>query len=435
MAGWLDRIGETVDRMSETVGAYLERRQTPYLRRFSIPVEQLERAQHSVAGRLVSWQSRTPEYPPANWRTFVTTGYRQNAPFRRCVDMLSTNVCQGRLQVEDVDTGEPVKRHPLVDLFRRGGRVQPVPGLTEATMWTQFIQDAYSTGNALWEKVRGFGTNEVLELWRLEPQRVAIEPDSRLGIKRYYYQVGGKWSPIPRENVVHWRFPDPLQPWFGIPPVYSARRDLSVDNELTDHFKITLQNHAVPAVVLEHDEVIDEKQADEARRKWRKNQGRWNKGDVAIVGGKTRVNVVGLDMQKMQIGALVAVPESRIAMVHGVPIILLGRSGTQSDPTRANYAEAKEHFWFDTVLPLLEQIGQQVSLFLLPEWDPDGQLVAKFDVLRVAIVMEALLRRGRMAAEIFESTLISRHHAQRLAGQPRHGLDTFWGDVTESTEA
>ncbi len=414
-----------LDRIWDATKSLLSPDRTPYLTRRSIPIDRLESAQQAVAGRLLSWQTTTPRYPPATWNNVVTRGYRRNAPFRRCVDMLSANACQARLHVVRAGTQEPVESE-VVDLFRRGGRMVAQPGLTESTLWTQFYHDAYTTGNALWEKVRAVGSNKVVELWRLDPQRIAIEPDPRLRVKQYLYEVGGKWWPIPRENVIHWRFPDPYQDWFGIPPIMSALREIEVDNELTDHFKVTLQNHAVPAVVLEHDQAIKEPEAEEARRMWKKNHGRFRRGGAAVVGGGTTVKVVGLDMQKMAIGELVSVPESRIAMVHGVPIILLGRSGTQSDPTRANYAEAKEHFWFDTILPILGQVGEQVSTFLVPEFHPEGGVEAGFDCTSVAVLQAAKLRRAERAANVFASGMISRHTGQRLAGVPLQGPNVFY---------
>jgi HK97 family phage portal protein len=392
-----------------------------YLRRFSVPVEALATARPPISGRLLDWQTTTPQYPPANFRTFTTFGYRHNTVFRRCVDVLGGAACQARVTVVERGTARPMPLHPMLRVFR-----EPAPRVTEKTLWKRFIQDGYTTGNAIWEKVRAVGSDEVVELWRMEPGRTAIEPDQNGVPRRYLYSIMGKWWPIPAENILHWKFPDPLQPYFGIPPIYSAFRDLSVDNELIDHFKVTLQNLAVPAVVLEHEEAIEEEEAEEARRKWKMKYGGFRKGEPAVVGGGTKVNVIGMDMQKMAISELISTSESRIAMVHGVPMMLLGRSGTLADPTRANYAEAKEHFYTDTVLPLLSEIAEELTAFLLSEWEGADQLEAMFDTTGIPVLQEAKLRRGTAASKLFTDGLVSRHESQRLAGVAVHGPDVFY---------
>ena len=421
-------------------GAGTSRLPAKYLRRFQIQqrdIMELEAARIPVAGRLLSWQTQIPHYPPANFRTMVTRGFRYNTVVRRCQGILTSNFCQATLDVQEALTGQSLLKReatgPLADtareivgLFRRGGRIKPVPSRTEKRLWTHFLQDVFTYGNALWEKVRGVGTGRVVELWRLHPQQVAVEVSKNRGVTRYLYNVGGKWWPIPLQNVVHWLFPDPDQDFFGLPPLFSALRDLETDNQLVDHLKITLQNLAVPTTVLEHEATLTEEAAREAKRKFRRSFGGLRRGEPAVVGKGTKVNVIGLDMQKMRIGDLVATSEARLAMAHGVPLILLGRSGTQGDPTRANYAEAREHFWTDTMSPLLEEVAEQVTAFLIPEWDTTGQLVAGFNTSKVALLQEAKLRRLERASKAFRDGTVSRHVAQRTAGVETHGPDVLY---------
>jgi HK97 family phage portal protein len=392
-----------------------------YLRRFQVSNDELATTRPPVSARLADWQSTVPQYPPSNFRTFSTFGYRQNPVFRRCVDLLCDAACQADLVVLDDRTDRPVIGHPMIDVFRR-----PAPRVTQATLWTRFVQDAYTTGNAFWELVRD-EEGQVVELWRLDPQRVAIQPGVNGVPARYLYSVNGQWLPIPAEDVLHWRFVDPLQPWWGVPPIYSAFRDLSVDNKLTDHFQVSLQNFGVPAVVLEHNEEINAEDAERARRSWMAKYSGFRRGEPAIVGRGTKVNVIGMDLSKMAIGDLSSTSETRIAMVHGTPMILLGRSGTQGDPTRANYAESKEHFWTDTVTPLLSKVAGEISAGILwPNWDTDAILRADFDISSVPVLQEARLRRGKQAAEIFTAGVVSRWEAQRLAGFKLHGPDVFY---------
>lgn len=411
-----------------------------YLQRFEIPVEALaEQPEQAVAGRLLKWQSTVPTYPRGNYRQVATAGYLKSIPFRRCVDMLTSNFCQGRLEVADQVSGEANPASDLPEIFLRGGRVTPAPGITGRLLWTRFIQDAYVFGNSLWEKVWSVDGRRVLELWRLDPQYVAVEPDAAGGwVKRYLYFAAGKWWPIPVENIVHWYFPDPLQNFFGVPPIVTGLRDMTIDSAVIDHLKLTLQNYGVPAAVLEHEGKITETEATEARAKFKSRLK--GGGDVVVTGKGTTVRVIGMDFSKMGIGDLTATTEARIAQIHGVPLILLGRSGTKGDPTRANYGEAKEHFWFDTILPLMDLVADILTTFLLPNFSSGGE-VARFNTDRVPVLQQARLKRAVDANELFKSALVSRHRAQDLSGIDRHGADVFYrpasvegvvpGDATE----
>lgn len=373
-----------------------------------------------VAAMVAEFNGKVPYYPPFSSGASITLGYRHNAVFRRSVDLLCNEAAQGILRVVNDKTRVEFPNHGLTEAFYRGSIRSTGPRLIRAT-----VRDLYTGGNALWEKARnGFG--EVVEYWRLDPRRIAIETHPTKIVGRYLYSCAGQWYPIETKDVLHWRFDDPLQPYFGIPPILSASRDLAVDNELVDYFKVTLQNLGVPPIVVHTEEQLDEEDADKARRVWGKKFGGQNRGKPAFMGGTKSVQVIGLDLQKMAIGDLISTSESRIAMVHGVPMILLGRSGTQADPTRANYAEAKEHFVVSAVLPLLSQIAEELSAFGLPDFPGSEQLDVDFDTSQIPILQEAKLRRATSSSRLFSEGLISRRAAQKLAGLDEQGPDVFY---------
>ncbi|HAX82642.1 MAG TPA: hypothetical protein DCY40_08760 [Actinobacteria bacterium] len=404
-------------------------------------VHVLDEPRQAVAGRMLSWQVQAPHYTPATHAAFVHQGFRRNAVFRRCVDLLASSGCQAGVDVIDLEDRQSLchstaggAAHPgavaLVELIRRGGRARPVPGLSGRVLMYRLWQDLYVYGNALWEKVRS-RSGRVVELWRLDPRYIAVEPDPRRGVKRYLYNAHGKWWPIELSDVIHLMHVDPEQQFFGVPPIYSAMRDLQVDNELVDLFKTTLENFAVPPAVLEvpggpdgYD--LDDGQAEKARQLWKQRYGRKRRGDVAVLPPGVTVKVIGMDFQKLAIGELSATSENRVAMVHGVPMILLGRSGTQADPTRANYGESKEHFWLDTIVPMLGTGAELLSLSLVPEFVQDVPAEMAFRTNSIGVLQAAKLRRAVDATKVFEGGVVSRHVAQQLSGVEQHGPDVFY---------
>ena len=386
------------------------------------------RAKRAVGGKLASWQTTIPHYSPSSTRTFIRKGYRGNVPVRACIDMLSRTFSQGRLCIVDSDDKEQ-KEHDLPGLIMTPTNVRGA-----SDRWTRTIHDLYLSGNAFWEKVRGVGTGRVVELWRLDPQRIAIEPDPVTYIKRYLYQVGGTWHPIPAENVVHWQFPagggtehDPG--YFGLPPIATAMPVVDTDLELIDTLKVTSQNRAIPAVWIEtEDPDLEEGGGQEARRAWRKKYGGKNRGDVAVMPKGIKVHVIGMNWKEMAVSEVIAVPESRIAMIHGIPRILLGMGDGGGLPGSggSRIREAKEHFWTDTVLPLQTGIAEIITIYLLPEFGPVAGLQAVFDTSKVPVLQEARLRRAEKARTLFRDGLASRHVSQTMGGIQNHGPDVFY---------
>ncbi len=412
-----------------------------HLRSADIPYAAIRpNAYRSVAGKLLSWQRTAPIYPASSLRSMVNLGFRGNSVYASCVNRLVKAFLQMDFSLRDPvtevpfqdwdlrDARTPNARH-LFGMIKRGGRLQLVPGVNERTLWTHFLQDYLVFGNAIWEKVRSATDDSVSEVWRLHPEHVAIVADDELGIPiAYLYRVGGEWYPIEPRNVVHWLWPDPgddIQSlFFGTPPALSCQKAIWTDSKLVDHLKLFLDNMATPATVLESGGPVNEESAKVAKRAFMRAFGGNRLGEPAVVGKDTKVHVVGLNMKDLAIGDLVATTEGRIAMVLDVPMILLGRSGTQADPTRANYAEAKKHFWYNTVLPLADAVCEIVDVFVVRELDEGIQ--AFFDSSRVPILQEARLRRATSANGLFLTGMVSRGVAQNMGGVTPHGPDVFY---------
>ncbi len=390
-----------------------------------------QRSRIAAGARLPAWQTSTPQLPTLNYRTFINQGYRSNTAVRACVDLLGRTFRQGFVEIYDRETASAVD-HDIPALLRK-----PTNARGEKERWNLTIQDLYLTGNAYWQKDRRAGSPEVFQLIRLDPQRIRIQPSHDKWIDFYLLEVGGIEFRIPAEDVIHWKFPDPqsvdfANNWFGIPPLLSAIRVLSVDNQLVDQLKISLQNKAIPSVVLEYDveDQLDEEKAEEARRIFRKRYGGEHLGDVAVTDAK--VKVIGMNWKEMDIGTVITVPERQIARVHGTPMELIGsstgseESGLSSESTRR---EANLHFWQNTVMPLQEDVAELLEIFLLPEFPGWEGLGVRFNTTNVPVLQAARLERMDKARGLFKDRLASRHVAQRAGGMEIHGPDVFAADA------
>ncbi len=397
-------------------------------------------AQASTASRLDPMQTRVPQYPPVSPRSMFNLGYRRNEVVRRCYDLIIESVMRARPELQDARGN--TKRGRLAAEFDKLMR-SPAgddSDLTGSDVQVRFWLDVLGTGNGMLEKVPGRLTRHPVQLWRMDPWRTVIEPDEKTRIRRYLYRLGGQWFEIPRERVIHFRPDwDPISDFWGLPRLFSAFRSLAADSDLVDMMKITLQNIGVPPVVLQYplsgilegmksggplSMTPDKEMITEVQRIWQERHGGSNRGKAGVAWG-FEVKTVGLDFQKLAIGALVATTERRILMVHGVNPLLVGQSGTEQQRGH-NFGQAKEFFYETTIGGFLDKLDATMSSRLAPDFGAE-RYFSRMD--HVPAFRDAKLRRGGEAAEIFKSGILRRHACQQLIGEPADGDDIFYPDV------
>lgn len=137
--------------------------------------------------------------------------------------------------------GRAVPRHPLSPVLAR-----PNPFMTQAQLIRLTIICRMLSGNAFWEIVRGQSTGRPVEIWPLRPDWVRIVPDPDRFIAGYIYEVGGEKIPLPVEDVIHFKDPDPLDPYFGQSRLLAASRRVDVDNGMSGTVKQYLDAGGVP---------------------------------------------------------------------------------------------------------------------------------------------------------------------------------------------
>lgn len=405
-------------------------------------------------------RSMSPAYPrAANSPQLVNVGFRRNPIVRRCHDILIEHATLAEPVIENLDgteTENPVAeriRHLLrfpsgVDPLLRGG-VGPV---LWKRLFEHFILDLYNSGNGILEWVSDSG--DPTQLRRIAPEKVFIVPFSESheigsAIDRYVVELDGMPFDVPPERVFHMRFSDPLDDYFGLPPLFSALKPLGLDNELMDFSKTTIENLGVPPYVLEFDlsemekirmsldpfhKTEDLEAIIEIRDRFANLQAGANRGKPAVAFGY-KVRLLGMDMSKLNVSGLVTMSEARIYNVHGVPKILAGHSAQESDPTRANFRVSRVHFIQGTITSLLDRIGGEISPRLMSAFGPEAAgLRLRFDLSSIDVIREQKLKRGLEGGQVFMSGMSSRGVCQKLAGWPQEGAADEFAPVAQASE-
>ncbi len=419
--------------------------------------KRMELAHNAVSSQINGFLSTEPRFPQVNTgRQLAHQGFRINSVARACSDLIAKSAVMARPVVETLD-GQPAdtpEARAIANVLRwpsgkkLSGRRGTTGPLNTYDLFFRLYQDLFIYGNAMWEWVPGVNNTNPVQIWRMDPLHTLIEPSKKHFIKRYVFEVGTERFTIPVDRVMHWRMWDPIDPYFGVPPLFSALRDLATDNEITDFSKITIQNMGVPPLALEYNlkDIVEsglplDPSADpqlgvdipEIQARWQDHYAGDQRGKPAVAWGFA-IKLLGMDMSKLDVTGLAAVHLNRIAMVHGVHPALLGMSGggDSGNPARAFYRQAREDFYTTTIGSVLQRVEDGLDARLVPAFDPTQSLQIRLDISHIDVLREERLKRGREAGEIFVRNLADRHTCQRMAGWPQNGPNVFFHELEDS---
>jgi len=103
---------------------------------------------------------------------------------------------------------------PYFDLIYK-----PNPFQTKSEFFEGIETNLKLTGNSFTWKVRA-NNGKILELWNLRPDLITIIADEQSFIKGYKFRrLDGKEFNIPAEDVIHIKYPCPLDEYWGQSPL------------------------------------------------------------------------------------------------------------------------------------------------------------------------------------------------------------------------
>jgi HK97 family phage portal protein len=275
-------------------------------------------------------------------------------------------------------------------------------------------------------------------LWPLRPDLVRILPTRNPRVWDYGYildpstnarNVTTEVVQIPRGDMIHVKYPNPLDAYFGQPPLRAAARAVSLDNAATDFVDRLLRNDATPTLVVTTQEAITDELADRLRAKWNarfSGTGR-GKGPAFLQKGMD-VKPLGLNLRDLEFPDLRSISETRICMTFKVPPILVGAKVGLDRSTFSNYREARVSLWEESIMPLQRRFGDAIQTRLLPEFTGVGRsrVQMRWDNSDVLALREGEKDKWERATNALARGGVSINDFRRTVGlEPVGGGDVF----------
>lgn len=235
----------------------------------------------------------------------------------------------------------------------------------------------------------------VRELHPLNPAFIAPIPRSD-GKRDYEYKEGTHTEIIPYERMLVKRNYDPRNRWHGLSPLAVAMGSVDADNAQTDFIRAFFNNAGVPSGILKVAGRINQDKADELRQKWRSRLGRLSgrQHDITVLDESAEYQKIGASIADLQSKELRMFFGSRMAMVFGVPpLIIYDYSGLENS-SYANLRDAWRNFWSSNLSPTYTDMAAWYTKRLLSDFEPmeriKGELVRlRYDVSAVEWLKES----------------------------------------------
>lgn len=285
-----------------------------------------------------------------------------------CVAAISESVADAdyKLHIQRGDKSDEIIEHPFLDIMNAVNPFMNAHDLRELTEAYQLL-----TGNAYW-----YLANNALgvpaEIWIVPSQDMKIVPSKDNFISGYIYEPQG-CAPLAfaPEEIVHFKYPNPADLFYGLSPLMAAAYAADIDKYMNIYQASTFQNGALPSGVLQSDQTIQKPEADRIREQWKQLYGGADKaGKIAVLGRGMEFKNITMSAQELAFIASKNVNRDTILGIFRVPKSILG---LVEDVNRAN-AEASEYtFSLRNIQPKLKRFQEKINEKIMPLYKQSGK--------------------------------------------------------------
>jgi HK97 family phage portal protein len=261
---------------------------------------------------------------------------------------------------------EQVLDHPLLTLLQQ---VNPVHNAFDLWELTTLYQEVH--GSAYW--CLDFGPLDIPQaIWILPAQNVTPmrRADSANLVDYYSYRAGAHEQRFPPSAVIHFRYPDPRDPYTsGLSPLRACYEQVALTSDYAAMKKAIYDNRGIPSAVISPDVVLGEEERDRLEGQWQDKFRRGGAGRVLIAESKLKVDVLQQSMGDLAQLAEMRATTNDICNAFHVPIAYM-----TTNTNLANLQAAERQHLRNAIHPRLQRRDQKLNEQLLPLYDPTGRL-------------------------------------------------------------
>jgi HK97 family phage portal protein len=250
--------------------------------------------------------------------------------------------------------------HPIEDLL-----ASPNPYMNGGDFFELLTQHLYLGGNGLDRAIMLGGVPVALS--PVMPDNVDVKASDSAGVLVDSYDVwkkrgtGNKPENVPASEMLHIKFTDPANLYWGISPLMAVARTVDTDVEAIKWNKISLQNRAVSDGAFIVNQAITPQQWTQLRKMVKEqHQGAKNAHSPWVLGFGMDWKPMSMTPQELDFINSRKMNRESILAVYNIPPPI---AGIYSDATYNNLGIARKGFWLDTIIPFLDNIKAALTFY------------------------------------------------------------------------
>ncbi len=264
---------------------------------------------------------------------------------------------------QDRPDGAPVVEEGLARLF-----TAPNPYVDYIEMMQLLVIDLLLVGNAYWYKYRSGNSGRPLSLYRLSPLHVKVRPGS-YGVEKYVYAPPGQTDKleIPANQVVHFKRPNPHDPWYGLGVIKGGGRPLDLELSLTDATAHFFENKADPSLIVQSERRIPRDVFRNLSQQLRSRaSGTRNSGELLVLQAGLKAMTLDRNARDAMYKELADSSRNRILAMFRVSPKLLGISEAAGGQDKVQ--DSRREFDNKVIRPFLDKLQSRISSQLTAAW-------------------------------------------------------------------
>lgn len=321
------------------------------------------------------------EYRLTDYESYLQAGSKKVWAAYKACRLVADVLCTTPWSLQKEDSTEDQTDKWLAPLISK-----PNDNDTWSDLLARWVFHMKLTGNsfALKDEVNGLGWPR--KLWLMNPKAIVIIRDPKVGVIGYKYLVNGKWIPYAKEEIIHWRLPNPNSEVWGLGEIEAGEElfnTVLAQGKFQEKF---YANGAAVSGIMAREEEMDEKEFKKLKAKWQEEYGgAKNAGKTAWITGKWDYKRLGLTFQEMEAQAS---RKGNIEEIFSLMAIPLSVAGVEKS---ANYATSQQDdvkFRRYAVLPLLRIFAERFNMEIVQVIRPDLWFV--FNLAGLAYIKEVV---------------------------------------------
>lgn len=349
------------------------------------------------------YTNNDPRWTSGDYESVCEEGFLRNVIAFRAINLISRGIAsipmslrivenQTRL-AESSDSNSDSHSRNFRNLSNRFNR--PNHQQSRGTFFEYIVNFLLISGNAF------IHYSDSGEFTCLRTDRVQIVPNTtKTAVDHYVYCVDSSQYRIERQNLLHIKFFNPLNDWYGLSPLQVASRAIDQHNAMSNHNLSILQNGGRPSgCLLMKSSLMNltNQQREQLRDDIRKAYGgAFNAGKIMVLEGDFEWHEMGLSPKDLDFSGGKDLTTREIAQAFGVPPVLVGLRG---DSGFSNYREARMHLWEDTILPLAELIRLEFGNWISQKFGEEIEIILDLDSIHALTSRRDILWQKISAAD------------------------------------